>query len=65
MDIKKSTAVAMAQQGKKLPEVAQALGIAPVTLRGKLNRNKMACSGVEDLARYFGLKVSEFIALGE
>lgn len=65
MNIKKSTAIAMAKQGINQTELGRRLSLSPSVVSKQLKREFPNLSFVKMVADEFGVKVSEFIALGE
>lgn len=65
MNIKKSTAIAMAKQGINQTELGRRLRLSPSTVSKQLSREFPNLAFVKMVADEFGVKVSEFIALGE
>lgn len=65
MDLKKSINVALAMTGITREELARRIGVTRPTLSTMTTRNACPSSKLEALAAAFGMKVSEFIALGE
>lgn len=65
MNLGKSINVARAKHGLQVKELAERLGISPTSL-SQLSAQK-SCTGatLQKLADAFGMKVSEFVALGE
>jgi len=66
MDIGKSIKIACVENDVKQRELAETLGVTPITI-SKLANNRGGCkkSTLEALANAFDMPVSEFIALGE
>lgn len=65
MDLKKSINVALAMTGITREELARRIGVTRPTLSTMATRNACPSSKLEAIAAAFGMKVSEFIALGE
>lgn len=65
MNIKKSTAIAMAKQGINQTELGRRLKLSPSTVSKQLGREFPNLAFVKMVSDEFGMKVSEFIALGE
>lgn len=65
MDLGKSLRVAMAQAKMPGTEVAEHMMVTPQQVAKWRNTGSIKQSNVEQLASMFGLKVSEFVALGE
>lgn len=66
MDIKKSTKIALAMQNKKRSELADYLGVRRTYMSTVLSgRVGVSTERLQKIADFFGMKVSEFIALGE
>jgi len=65
MDIGKSIRVAMAMRGLRGNQLAERLQVTAPTVSVMLSRT--TCSGhtLQNLASIFGMRVSEFVALGE
>lgn len=65
MNIKKSAAIAMAKAGINQSELGRRLLLSPSTMSKQLSREFPNLAFVKMMADEFGMKVSEFIALGE
>lgn len=65
MDIGKSIRVAMAMRGLRGNQLAERLQVTAPTISVMLGRKTCAGQTLQDLASIFGMKVSEFVALGE
>lgn len=65
MDIGKSIKVALALKGMRSKELAQALGVTQPTVSTMCYRATSSGHMLIRLADAFGMKVSEFVALGE
>lgn len=65
MDLKKSINVALAMTGITREELARRIGVTRPTLSTMTTRNACPSSKLEAISAAFGMKVSEFIALGE
>jgi transcriptional regulator with XRE-family HTH domain len=65
MDIGKSIRVAMAMRGLRGNQLAERLQVTAPTISVMLGRKTCAGQTLQDLANIFGMKVSEFVALGE
>ena len=65
MKIGKSLKIAMAKKEIKSSELAKGLGVSSQQVSAWINRGSMRCQSLIPVSQYFGLKVSEFIALGE
>lgn len=65
MNLRKSVMVAMAQRDMKQKDVADKIGISQGSMSQLMGQ--VSCTGATlvKLASAFGLKVSEFVALGE
>lgn len=65
MDLGKSLKIALVKANKSQSELAKDFGVT----RQKVNRwattGNMTKETIQSLSEYFGLKVSEFVALGE
>jgi len=66
MDIGKSIRIACAMNDIKQKDLARLANVSAVTISHTINK-KHACSSknIELFAKAFGMRVSEFIALGE
>jgi len=65
LDIKKSFKVACAKKGMTTKDVAAIYGVTPRAINITINRKKTNIYTIQRLADAFGMKASEFIALGE
>ena len=65
MNIGKSTRIAMAKRGIRGNELAKQLGMSTSAVSILLSRPYSDGKRVAQLAAFFDMKVSEFIALGE
>jgi DNA-binding Xre family transcriptional regulator len=67
MNIGKSIKIACAQKSMKQIELAESLGLTPITVSRMANNKGEALrkETLEELANVFEMPVSEFIALGE
>lgn len=65
MDIAKSSKVARAQAGMSTADLAEKMGVSAVYINQIENRQNFNSTTIENLARVFGIKDSEFVALGE
>lgn len=65
MHIGKSIRVAMAMRGLRRPQVAERLQVTGPTVSTMLSRQTCSGQTLQALANIFGMKVSEFVALGE
>lgn len=65
MDIGKSIRVAMAMRGLRGNQLAERLQVTAPTVSVMLSRPTCSGQTLQNLANIFGMKVSEFVALGE
>lgn len=65
MHIGRSTRIAMAQRGMRSKDLAQILGMTQTSISLVLSRESSPGGLVKKLAEVFGMKASEFVALGE
>ncbi len=65
MNIKKSFRIALAKKGSTQADMAAVIGVTPATLSLILNREVIPSTRIQQMADIFGMKVSEFIKLGE
>ena len=65
MDIGKSMRIAMAMRGLKGIQLAERLQVTGPTVSVMLSRRTCSGQTLQSLANIFGMKVSEFVALGE
>lgn len=65
MNVGKSIKVAMAMKGIKQNELARQLQVGDVYMSRLANSEHAGMGTVNKLAHTFGMKVSEFVALGE
>ena len=65
VNLKKSVKVAMANKEVNQEWLAVQLNIKPPAVTMMMQRNECGFTRLNDLADVFGMKVSEFIALGE
>lgn len=65
MNVGKSIKVALAQRGMTQAELAKRLGVTHTWLSAMANKPRASTASLEALAGQFGMKVSEFVALGE
>lgn len=65
MDVGKSIKVALAKRGMNQTQLAKQMGCTQVWISRLANSRTSAMPTVESLASAFGMKVSDFIALGE
>lgn len=65
MNIKKSFRIALAMKGATQADMAAVVGVTPATLSLILNRESIPSERIKQLADAFGMKVSEFVAMGE
>lgn len=65
MHIGKSIRVAMAMRGLRRPQLAERLQVTGPTVSTMLSRPTCSGQTLQSLAKIFGMKVSEFVALGE
>lgn len=65
MHVGKSIKIAMAKKQMRSAELAQALGVTASTVSVMSSRTTCTGQMLILLATFFGMKVSEFVALGE
>lgn len=65
MNIKKSFDKARAEAQLKTEQIAERMGIKRQTLSTMVARSDLKASTIQRMADAFGMKASEFIALGE
>lgn len=65
MDIQKSIKIAMAKRGVNQKELAAELDMGQSSLSLLMRQDSCTGATMRKLARHFGMRVSEFIALGE
>lgn len=65
MHIGRSTRIAMAQRGMRSKDLAKTLGMTQSSISLVLARESSPGGLVKKLAEVFGMKASEFVALGE
>ena len=65
MDLKKSLRLSIADKGVKHKDLAKALGTSNQQVSNWLKSGAIKQSSIIDIADYFEIPVSEFIALGE
>lgn len=65
MNIGKSIKVALAMRDMKQNQLASKMKVTPRWINGLANTEQASTSTVDKLAKAFGMKASEFIALGE
>jgi DNA-binding Xre family transcriptional regulator len=65
MDIGKSMRVAMAMRGMRGNQLAEQLHVTAPTVSVMLSRRTCSGQTLQDLADIFGMKVSDFVKLGE
>lgn len=65
MNLKQSIEIALATNGMKKNELAEELGVTPVSMSRILKRGTCPSAMLEDLAEIFEMKVHQFIKLGE
>jgi hypothetical protein len=65
MHIGKSIRVAMAKRELRGNQLAERLQVTPQTISTMLSRPTCSGQTLQSLANTFGMKVSEFVALGE
>ena len=57
--------VALAQRGKSRAWLADQLGVSPQRASGVLNNESSSLETMRQMADLFGLKLSEYVVLGE
>lgn len=65
MNAAKSMKIAMAQRGMNQIDLAKKIGVTQPSISGLAKRSKWNGESLVKIAGAFGLKVSEFVALGE
>ena len=65
MNIAKSVNIALATQERKKPWLAVKMGISIDTLYRRIAVNNPTSDSIQQFADAFGMKSSEFVALGE
>lgn len=65
MNLGVSIKVALAKRGMSHKALADEMGVLQSSLSQLINRGSCPSTTIEKLAAIFGMKVSEFIALGE
>ena len=65
MNIRKSIKIAMASKDVNQFELAKGIGVVPSQISKWINKGGITVKGLESLAAYFDMSVSEFIKLGE
>lgn len=65
MDVGKSIRVALAKKGMSQKQLAEQLGMLPTSLSQLAAQKSCTGSTLNKLAAAFGMKASEFVALGE
>ena len=65
MNLRKSAMVAMAQRDMKQKDLADLLGMSRGSMSQLLGQTSCTGATLQKLAGAFGMKVSEFVALGE
>ncbi|MNQ26398.1 helix-turn-helix protein [compost metagenome] len=65
MNIGKSLKIAMVKQNLDQSGLAEKLGIHKTSVSRMANNHGINCETLSRLATAFGMKVSEFVALGE
>jgi plasmid maintenance system antidote protein VapI len=65
MDVGKSIRIALAQRNINRVTLAKMMDCAPPGVSQMCNRPSIRTDTLKKLAKVFGMKVSEFIALGE
>lgn len=65
MSIKRAAAVAMAKNGVNQIELCKRLGLKQPTVSRQLNKEHPSLAFIEMMANEFGMRLSEFFALGE
>lgn len=65
MNIEKAIAVAMAQRGMKIKDLAARMGVSYPTARAYTKANAVTTETFNRIAEAFDLKFSELAALGE
>jgi len=65
MNLSKSLRLAIAKKGIKHKDLANALGTSSQQISNWLKSGSIKQSSIVDIAKFFEMPVSEFIALGE
>lgn len=65
MNLRKSAMIAMAQRNMKQKDLAAVLGMSQGSMSLLLKQTSCTGATLQKMAGAFGLKVSEFVALGE
>lgn len=65
MDLGKSLRIAVAMKGIKQKELAENFGTSRQQISNWMNTGIIKQSNLVKICEFFGMKVSEFIALGE
>jgi len=65
MNIGKSMRIALAMRDMERQELAQLMGVTPVTVSRLIGQQTCSGSVLKNIARALEMKVSEFVALGE
>lgn len=65
MNAAKSMKIALAQQGLNQTQLAAKAGITQPSISGLANRANWNAESLQKIATALGMKVSEFVALGE
>jgi transcriptional regulator with XRE-family HTH domain len=65
MDLGKSIRLALAQKEINAHTLSKELGVMPSTVSIWMHKRRMRTVTLQEVSDYFGLKVSEFVALGE
>lgn len=65
MNAAKSLRIAMVKLGMNQTDLAKKAGITQSSISGLANRENWNCESLQKIAKAFGMKVSEFVALGE
>ncbi len=65
MNVKISVKVALARNDMTVRELAEKMGVSRARVYDIINQPSPLITTIENVANAFGMKVSEFIALGE
>ena len=65
MNANRSLRVALAKRDMNQTQLAQLAGLTQPSISGLASRQNWNCESLQKIADAFGMKVSEFVALGE
>lgn len=65
MDLKLSIDISLAMAGMNRRQLAESIGVTPGAISSMTSRGSCGSKTIEDMAKAFDIKVSEFIARGE